>query len=176
MYDKDSIEYKPSHLAYSSKFWKTKKQGKRCWKTKVGGLDSQDQSRSRSRTSFVSRLTFLNCQDFLDGWDQLFFFLVKIFKIEIFQSRLTFWRCRDFLNCRDSLFDDVETNRDPHAYERRHLRNLHFWSYVLFNMISDETRSIVRDYYFFFKNKKSDLPNLVFGRLFDKMRDNFYFL
>ncbi len=39
-----------------------------------GGLDSWDQSRSRSRTSFVSRLTFLNCRDFLDGRDQLFFF------------------------------------------------------------------------------------------------------
>jgi hypothetical protein len=34
-----------------------------------GGLDSWDQSRSRSRTSFVSRLTFLNCRDFLDGRD-----------------------------------------------------------------------------------------------------------
>ncbi len=31
-------------------------------------------------------------------------------------SRLTFWRCQDFLDRRDSLFDDVETNRDPHAY------------------------------------------------------------
>ncbi len=36
---------------------------------KVGGLDSRDQSRSRSRMSFVSRLTFLKCQDFLDGRD-----------------------------------------------------------------------------------------------------------
>ncbi len=37
----------------------------------LGGLDSWDQSRSRSRTSLASRLTFLKCQDFLDCWDWL---------------------------------------------------------------------------------------------------------
>ncbi len=75
---------------------------------KVGGLDSQDQSRLRSRMSFVSRITFLKCQDFLDGRDHLFFFSVKIFKIEIFQLRFIFVKifikivkinrdCQDFL-------------------------------------------------------------------------------
>ena len=58
------------------------------WKKfKVGGLDSRDQSRSRSRMSFLSRLTFLKCRDFLDGRDRPFF-LGWDFKIETFQSRL----------------------------------------------------------------------------------------
>ncbi len=59
---------------------------------KPGGLDSWDQS--RSRTSLVLRPTFLKCQDFLDGRDQLFFFSVEIFQIETFQSRL--WRVKIF--------------------------------------------------------------------------------
>ncbi len=75
-----------------------------------GALDSRDQSRSRSRTSFVSRLTFLNCQDFLDGRDQLFFFSVEIFKIMIFQSRL--WRVKIFVEI-------VETRRDCRDLSRR---------------------------------------------------------
>ncbi len=50
-----------------------------CLSVKVGGLDSRDQSRSRSRTSYMSRRTFLNCRDFLDGPDQLFFFLGRDF-------------------------------------------------------------------------------------------------
>jgi hypothetical protein len=58
--------------------------------TKVGGLDSQDQLRSRSRMSFVSRLTFENRRECPSCRDQLFFFSVKIFKIEIFQSRFIF--------------------------------------------------------------------------------------
>ncbi len=39
--------------------------------SKHGGLDSRDQSRSRSRTSLASRLTFLKCRDFLDCRDRL---------------------------------------------------------------------------------------------------------
>ncbi len=39
--------------------------------TNPGGLDSRDQSRSRSRTSLASRLTFLKCRDFLDCRDRL---------------------------------------------------------------------------------------------------------
>ncbi len=54
---------------------------------KHGGLDSRDQSRSRSRTSFVSRLTFENRRECPSYWDQLFFFSVEIFKIETFQLR-----------------------------------------------------------------------------------------
>jgi len=38
---------------------------------KVGGLDSRDQSRSRSRTSLASRPVFKTCRDFLDARDQL---------------------------------------------------------------------------------------------------------
>ena len=44
---------------------------------KHGGLDSRDQS--RSRTSFVSRLTFLICQDYPSRRDRLFFFLSQDF-------------------------------------------------------------------------------------------------
>ena len=74
--------------------------------TKFGGLDSQDLSRSRSRTSLVSRPTFLKCRDYPSRRDQLFFFSIEIFKVEIFQSRLICieiyieiveinWDCRD---------------------------------------------------------------------------------
>jgi hypothetical protein len=114
--------------------------------TKVGGLDSRDQSRSRSRTSFVSRLTFENRRDYPSCQD----FSVEIFKIETFQLRLgcveifieiveTNWDYRDKsrwpsrLNwdfsisikksrlSRPTLFwrldrDHVETNRDPQGY------------------------------------------------------------
>ncbi len=38
-----------------------------------GGLDSRDQLRSRSRTSFTSRLTFENRRECPSCWDQLFF-------------------------------------------------------------------------------------------------------
>jgi hypothetical protein len=38
---------------------------------KLGGLDGRDQSRSRSRTSFVSRLTFENRRDYPSHQDQL---------------------------------------------------------------------------------------------------------
>ncbi len=59
--------------------------------TQVGvHLSSRDQSRSSSRMSFVSRLTFLKCRDYPSRRDQLFFFSVEIFKIEIFQSRFIF--------------------------------------------------------------------------------------
>ncbi len=46
---------------------------------KVGGLDSRDQSRSRSRTSIVSRLTFENRRDYPSCRDQLFFYLGQDF-------------------------------------------------------------------------------------------------
>ncbi len=75
---------------------------------KVGGLDSRDQS--RSRTSIVSRLTFENRRDYPSCWDQLFFISVEIFKIEIFQSRL--WRVEIFVEI-------VETRRDCRDLLRR---------------------------------------------------------
>ncbi len=56
---------------------------------KPGGLDSRDQSRSRSRFLDLSRPTFENCQECPLCWDQLFF-SVEIFKIKIFQSRFIF--------------------------------------------------------------------------------------
>ncbi len=55
-------------------------------KNKHGGLDSRDQS--RSRTFSVLRLTFENRRECPSCQDQLFFFSAKIFKIETFQSRL----------------------------------------------------------------------------------------
>jgi hypothetical protein len=69
----------------------------------LGGLHSQDQSRSRLRTSFVLRLTFFKCRDYPSRQDQLFFFLVKIFQIEIFQSRFIFI---------EIFIEIFETNRD----------------------------------------------------------------
>ncbi len=71
--------------------------------------------------SIVSRLTFENRRDYPSCRDQLFFILVEIFKIEIFQSRLcrveifveiveTCWDCQDlsrrveiFEICRDAV-------------------------------------------------------------------------
>ncbi len=55
---------------------------------KPGGLDSRDQSRSRSGFLDLSRPTFKNCRECPSYRDQLFFSSVKIFKIETFQSRL----------------------------------------------------------------------------------------
>ena len=72
-------------------------------RSKHGGLDTLDQSRSRSRTSFVSRLTFENRREYPSRRDQLFFFSVKILKIEIFQSRFIFV---------EIFIEIVETNRD----------------------------------------------------------------
>ncbi len=67
---------------------------KKSQKSKPGGLNSQDQSRSRLQTSLVSRPTFLKCRDFLDGQDlldgqdQLFFSWLRFLKLRLF--------CRDF--------------------------------------------------------------------------------
>jgi hypothetical protein len=94
---------------------------------KHGGLDSRDQSRSRSKTSFVSRLTFEKCRECPSCQDQLFFFSVEIFKIKTFQSRLfrveifstvkthSLTTSRSRLSIKTNR-DYVETNRDPHAY------------------------------------------------------------
>ncbi len=72
-------------------------------KGKHGGLDSRDQSRSRSRTSIVSRLTFENGRDYPSRQDQFFFISVEIFKIETFQSRF---------RCVKIFIEIVETNQD----------------------------------------------------------------
>jgi hypothetical protein len=73
-----------------------------------GGLDSWDRSRSRSRTSFVSRLTFLKCRDYPSRRDQLFFFSVNIFKIKVFKIEI-FWSRFIFV---EIFIEIVETNRD----------------------------------------------------------------
>ncbi len=70
---------------------------------KPGGLNSRDQSRLRSRSSFVSRLAFENRQEYPSRWDQLFFFSVEIFKIEIFRLRFIFV---------EIFIEIVETNWD----------------------------------------------------------------
>ncbi len=57
---------------------------------KSGGLDSQDQS--RLRTSIVSRPTFLKCQDFLDGQDQLFFSRSRFLKLRLFSREFDLLR------------------------------------------------------------------------------------
>ncbi len=46
---------------------------------KPGGLDVRDQSRSRSRTSIASRLTFENRRDYPSRRDQLLLFLGRDF-------------------------------------------------------------------------------------------------
>ena len=60
-------------------------------------------SRSRSRTSFVSRLTFENRRECPSCQFNSYFFLVEIFKIKTFQSRL---------GCVEILIEIVKTNRD----------------------------------------------------------------
>ncbi len=89
--------------------------------SKVGGLDGRDQSRSRSRTSIVSRLTFENRRDYPSCRDQLFFISVEIFKIEIFQSRFNFV---------EIFIEIVEIHRDYRDKSRlsRHFEIYqHFW-------------------------------------------------
>ena len=50
-----------------------------------GGLNVRDKSRSRSKTSIVSRLTFENRRDYPSRRDQLFFFLVvRFLKLRLF--------------------------------------------------------------------------------------------
>ncbi len=53
---------------------------------KPGHLDSRDQS--RSRTSLVSRPTFLKCRNFLDSRDQLFFSRSRFLKSRLFNRNL----------------------------------------------------------------------------------------
>jgi hypothetical protein len=71
--------------------------------TNPGGLHSREQSRSRSRTSIVSRLTFENSRDYPSRRDQFFFISVEIFKIKTFQSRF---------RCVEIFIEIVETSQD----------------------------------------------------------------
>ncbi len=92
-------------------------------KSNHGGLDSRDQS--RSRTSFVSRPVFKTCQDFLDGRDRLLFYLGRDFYNRDFLVET--WLCRDFRqDCRDKsrlsrFLRFVKTFRDLSRY--RHYRD-----------------------------------------------------
>ncbi len=57
------------------------------WFYNLGGLDSRDQSRSRLRSSFVSRLTFENRREYPSCQDQLFFFLGRDLSLSRYLSR-----------------------------------------------------------------------------------------
>ncbi len=65
----------------------------------LGGLDSRDQSRSRLRLSFVSRLTFEN-REYPSCQDQLFFSWLRFLKLRFFGQDLSLSRYL-FRDCRD---------------------------------------------------------------------------
>jgi hypothetical protein len=69
---------------------------------KGGGLNSQDQSRLRSRCLDLLRPTFETCRDYPYCLDNIFFLSVEIFKIETFPVET--WSCQDFCqDCQDLL-------------------------------------------------------------------------
>ncbi len=76
-----------------------------------GGLDDRDQSRSRSRTSIVSRLTFENRRDYPTCRDPLFFlgrdFENRDFSVEIYLCR-DIYRDRQDLSRSSRLIKTVE--------------------------------------------------------------------
>ena len=76
--------------------------------SKVGGLDSRDQSRSRSRFLDTSRLTFESVEIYLDGRDQLLKVSRSRVSIEISTKIeiLGHKPCRDFVFW--SVFQTVE--------------------------------------------------------------------
>ncbi len=84
---------------------------------KLGGLDVRDQSRSRSRTSIASKLTFENRQDYPSRRDRLLFYLGQDFKNQDFSVEI--YLCQDiYRDCRDKsrLSRQIETNRDFSRY------------------------------------------------------------
>ncbi len=103
------------HRLFENRSWQEKEK-----KSKHGGLDSRDQSRSRSRTSLASRPVFKTCQDFLDGRDQLLFYLGQDFLNRDFSIET--WLCRDFYRDRrdksrlSRFLRFVETFRDLSRY------------------------------------------------------------
>ncbi len=72
---------------------------------KVGGLDSQDQSRSRSRTSLASRPVFKTCRDQLFEMSRSRLSIETKIKIEtnrdFIAQKLSRFVEMSFLNCRD---------------------------------------------------------------------------
>ena len=80
-----------------------------CWRQdifiiKLGGLDGRDQSRSRSRTSFVSRLTFENRRDYPSRRDQL----LKVSRSRVSIEISTKIEILGHKPCRDFVFWTVE--------------------------------------------------------------------
>jgi hypothetical protein len=71
---------------------------------KLGGLDGRDQSRSRSRTSFVSRLTFENRRDYPSRRDQL----LKVSRSRVSIEISTKIEILGHKPCRDFVFWTVE--------------------------------------------------------------------
>jgi hypothetical protein len=92
---------------------------------KVGGLDGRDQSRSRSRTSMVSRLTFENCRDYPSCRDQLFFLSrLRFLKLRFFNWDLTLSR---YLLRSSRYIETIETNRDYWDFLRFIEISWQFW-------------------------------------------------
>ncbi len=75
---------------------------------KVGGLDSRDQSRSRSRFLDTSRLTFESVEIYLDGRDQL----LKVSRSRVSIEISTKIEILGHKPCRDFVFWTVETSLD----------------------------------------------------------------
>ena len=87
-----------------SQFWSTK--------CNLGVLYSRDQSRSRSRTSFVSRLTFLKCPDYPSRRDQLFFSRSRFLKSRLFNPDLAASRYLSRSSRLMGTFETFEIYRD----------------------------------------------------------------
>jgi hypothetical protein len=81
----------------------------------LGGLDSWDQSRSRSRTSFVLRLTLENRRDYPSCQDHLFLSPLRFFKSRLFSRDLDVSK---FLSRSLRQIETIEINRDNHAFLR----------------------------------------------------------
>jgi hypothetical protein len=115
------------------------------WNTKVGGLNSRDQSRSRSRMSFVSRPTFENRRECPSCRDQLFFYWSRFLKSRLFNrdlagsrflSRLsrflrfsrfveTFWDLSRLFE----IYRDISTlSRPPGLNFSHHLSMIYEWT------------------------------------------------
>ncbi len=87
-----------------------------CVLFKPGGLDSQDQSRSRFLDMSIP--TFETCQDYPCCWDKIILFSVEFFKIETFQPRLS---------CVEFFIETVEINWDcPDFWDMLRLFKI-FW-------------------------------------------------
>ncbi len=108
-------------------------------KTKVGGLNSWDQSGSRSRTSIVSRLTFENRQGYPSCQDQLFLSRSRFLKSRFFSWDFDASR---FLSRLSRRVEIVKICRDASRHCRDLLRNLdiveksrHCWGLLSLKMM-----------------------------------------